>query len=143
MKKFGFIILFIAATFTSCSGDDDNVVPQNENPQSTSKLIGKWGQISFTQQGEAMTITDCEKKSTIEFTSESYTDIGYAPVNTDCQIDYQDMGTWKEEGTTLTLTYIEEGETIIEATTFTIADDVFTIRYDDQGFITEYGYKKL
>ncbi len=143
MKNLSLIILLIAATFASCSSDDDNVVPQNENPQSTSKLIGKWGQISFTQQGEALTITDCEKKSTIEFNAQSYTDIGYAPVNTDCQIDYQDNGTWTEEGNTLTLTYIDEGETITEVTNFTIVDDVLTIKYDDAGFKTEFGYKKL
>ncbi len=122
------------------SSDDDSSTPQNQ--AATSKLIGTWGQISFTQQGEAMTITDCEKRSTIEFTSVSYTDIGYAPVNTDCQIDYQDVGTWKEENNTLTLTYVDEGETIIDVTTFTIVDDILTIEYNDEGFKTEFGYKK-
>ncbi|TSE08272.1 lipocalin family protein [Aquimarina algiphila] len=141
MKKFSVFILLFTSILMSCNSDDDN--PQSENPESTSKLIGKWGEISFSQQGEMMTITDCEKRSTIEFSAQSYTDIGYAPVNTDCQIDYQDTGTWNEDGNKLTLTYTDEGETIVEEAVFTIIDDILTIEYDDEGFKTEFGYKKL
>ncbi len=110
---------------------------------SNSDVLGKWGLISFTQQGDIMTITECEKRSTIEFESQSFTDISYAPVNTGCQIDYQETGTWKEEGTTLTFTYQEEGQTFIDVATFSIVSDVLTIKYDDEGFMTESAYKKL
>ncbi|EZH74008.1 hypothetical protein ATO12_14110 [Aquimarina atlantica] len=142
MKKYcllGFIIIGIV--MISCNNDDDN--KENENLSSTSVLVGKWGQTSFRQNGELMNITDCEKRSTIEFTSDSYTEIGYAPVNTDCQIDFEITGTWTEEGDKLTLNYVFEGKTTIDIAMFTITDDVLTIMYNDEGAITTFDYQKL
>ncbi|WP_082995040.1 lipocalin family protein [Aquimarina megaterium] len=141
MKKYcllSFIIMGIV--MISCNNDDDK---ENENPSLASVLVGKWGQTSFRQNGELMNITDCEKRSTIEFTSTSYTEIGYAPVNTDCQVDFEITGTWTEEGDKLTLNYVFEGETTIDITTFMITDNVLTITYNDEGAITTFDYKKL
>ncbi|WP_108808682.1 lipocalin family protein [Aquimarina spinulae] len=141
MKKYcllSFIIMGIV--MISCNNDDDK---ENENPSLASVLVGKWGQTSFRQNGELMNITDCEKRSTIEFTSTLYTEIGYAPVNTDCQVDFEITGTWTEEGDKLTLNYVFEGETTIDITTFMITDNVLTITYNDEGAITTFDYKKL
>lgn len=143
MKKLGVFILLFSFVILSCNSDDDNNNPEDGNQDPTSELLGNWKLISFSQQGEVMTITDCEKRSTITFTADSYTDIGYAPVNDGCQIDYEDNGTWVEDGNKLTLTYSEEGETFVDEATFTVVDNVLTITYNDEGFITASDYEKI
>ncbi len=89
-------LILIGLVFVSCNKDDDNT--ESENQQSNSKLIGKWGQVSFVQGEDLMVVTDCEKRSTIEFTQNSYKEIGYAPVNTDCRSisRFQEPGKKKE-----------------------------------------------
>ena len=140
MKKLHLsLCLLMIVTLFSCGSDDND----NDTPEINSELLAKWGQVSFSQQGEVMTITDCEKRSTIEFTTQLFTEISYAPVNTDCQIDGQYSGTWTQEGNVLTLTYTDEGETFVDIATFTLVDNKLTIKYDDEGFITEFGYEKL
>ncbi|MBQ0735020.1 lipocalin family protein [Aquimarina celericrescens] len=139
MKKLGLLILLFTSILTSCGSDDDT---PNGNEQNNSELIGKWVQISLSQNGETITLTECEKRSTIEFDVQSYTEISIAPVNTDCQVDFEDNGTWQVNGDQLTLTYIEEGEEVVETSSFKVVEDTLTLNYAEEGFTEERSFKK-
>ena len=74
------------------------------------------------------------------FEAETYTDTYYAPVNTDCQVDGEDKGIWKEDGSTLTFSYTLDEEATTDVATFTIVENTLTITHDNEKV---YVYTKL
>lgn len=63
MKNFKFIFVFLVfAGFTSCSNDDDG-----NGPAGMDRIVGKWKIQGLVLDGDQISLTDCEKQSTVEF----------------------------------------------------------------------------
>ncbi|MBE7660713.1 lipocalin family protein [Tenacibaculum finnmarkense] len=68
-------VVAIGLMFASCSSDDDNTNP----------LVGKWYYVSASALGNNISLSDCEKKSYMTFTEESFTDVSYDLYDNSCE----------------------------------------------------------
>ncbi|WP_378185796.1 lipocalin family protein [Aquimarina sp. W85] len=64
MKKISVFILLIAATFASCSKDDDGGSEISE-----ANLVGKWQWTASTENGKTYELDECDKLDSLEFKS--------------------------------------------------------------------------
>lgn len=138
MKKL--ILVALVAVFSSCSSDDKVV---------QDSLIGKWQlekESVSTDSGKTFKenpITDCKKKSTLEFLNEgTYKDTPYAlDRNEKCIVDGTSEGTWKK-GNSSSYIFTRKGK----STTVTVAinGDLLSMgRTISEGKIERYSYKRV
>ncbi|GAA4273796.1 lipocalin family protein [Aquimarina gracilis] len=148
MKKLSVFILLIAATFTSCSSDDDAPGISEAN------LIGTWQWTAAAENGTPETLDECDLQDTYEFrTDGTLVSIFYNSTVTNgqtiCNGPNTDEFKWSLSGETLTFTF--DGGTVTETETATITTlngDTLMIEYRDEetpGEITVYTetYRKL
>lgn len=111
MKKFLLVASVAVATMlTSCKKDDDN-----------DSIEGAWQLESFVVNGIAETLDDCDKKSTMSFTSTTASRIEYYTAgNNECKVESEGTGTYVISGDKLTITE-SDGEVILF--TFSVSGD--------------------
>ncbi len=86
MKKTLFILAIIFA-LVSCSND--------ENENSNDEIVGRWSLFSISKKE----VTDCEKKTTIDFRSNGVTITEtFQTLNNECSRTSLIENTWKNEG---------------------------------------------
>ncbi len=84
-----FIVLLLVLSFYSCSNDDDNSSPGEENT-----LIGKWKLVSVTDEGQLEQASECESKSIIEFKNDNtFMDIAAIESENSSNCVYDGFGT--------------------------------------------------
>ena len=113
MKKVFLMASLIAATFTSCSSDDD-VSSENNSP-----IVGKWQLVSSIANGIDET-DDCDRKDNVEFRGDnSFTDIYFNTTQSTIDMNGQtevcsetiEKGTYAIDGNKLTRNVIGDDET--------------------------------
>jgi len=139
MKKLNLIILLIAATFISCSSDDDT------SNKETSNLVGTW-EFTYRKQSSntiADNLDNCEKTSTIEFKPDNtYTEKTFVEISGNCVSDGKYDGSWSTSSNQLTLKFVENGNTTTNIPKFGIANNELTLIYNDEGVLITQIYKK-
>lgn len=143
MRKLSVFILVLAATFTSCSSDDDAPAISEGN------LIGKWQWTASEENGEAVTLDECDKMDTIEFQKDGVINSNTFFTNTTvngnqtivtCEEDFSGSGKWSLSGDVLTSTFGNQSGTvkIIELTSTTIKlEDVDEFTNDEGNIVKE------
>ena len=141
LKQFMLLTLLILITSISVSCSEDDTV--KEEPKES--IIGKWQVIEEAPQDEGeIELTECRKKSTIEFTSNgSYISFSYTDSEDNtCYLDeYQ--GKWIDIGNNSLELIDGDGDKNIMNYVF-IDGNLKLIALDDKGNIIEYlVYKKI
>ncbi len=127
MKKLALITLALALTFTACS--DSSGEPETNDG---SDLIGKWRLDYFTpytEDGETISIEECDKESIYEYTSNGEYKYEYVLnlENSECSVDGQRTTNYTVVGNTITNV---DGD-VTTIVTYTISNDELTITYED------------
>ncbi len=86
-KIFSLALIALAMIVVSCGKKDD------EDKVTPNKLVGTWYLESLKFDGQAQTLTDCDKRSNITFRETEYSIMNYKLKNTN------DCGLTTEEGT--------------------------------------------
>ncbi|MFL1894198.1 lipocalin family protein [Aquimarina sp. 2-A2] len=136
MKKISVFILLIAATFASCSKDDDGGSEISE-----ANLIGKWQWTASTENGEVYQLDECDLKDFFQLKSGGeLSGISYGKLTTTtngqttftCE-EYPYSSKWSLSGDTLSVTYTDGN--VSETETSTIKE------LTDSKLVIEYSYE--
>ncbi len=139
MKKLSLFVLFIAATFTSCSSDDDSTSGISE-----ANLIGTWQWSAAEEDGVAETLDQCDLQDTYEFTTAGKVISNFSSSSTDgsgvvtCVNPGSEEFGWSLSGDQLTFAFGTETET---ATILTLNSTTLKVEFRDEetpGEITVY-----
>ncbi len=132
MKNLSLIILLIAATFASCSSDDD-AAPQ-QAPTNTSLIIGKWNVTSIVIDEDTLGTDDCELNSTLEIKADgTYLEQTYGGFAGNCSPDSPDNGTWE----VLNNTFIQKGDTNFSTTILELNDTTLKYEFEDEDILLD------
>ena len=110
MKKLALLLVILITSFSlSCTSDDDS------NNQNQDDLIGVWNLKSIENQGNDVTVVDCQTQQNITYNSDNFgtekapEEISQSP----CEFNTVPF-TWSRNGNQVTWTVNEEGIFIVE-----------------------------
>ena len=133
LQKISILILVSFFIFSCKSDDDNNSNPNDSNPNDS--IIGVWKplrEIDECPNGETDTFeyNECEQSGRLTFNSNgSYAEFGMNGNINDCQIDYEDTGSWSIDNENLTITLSGES---FPVTFFEINNNTLKLgQYDD------------
>lgn len=87
-------LLLAAGSYTSCSDDDDD-----DKVVVVDKIVGKWQWDQWFQNGETIELTECMKKSTMEFfPNGTFVEKDFLDENMECNALGSVSGNWKYLG---------------------------------------------
>lgn len=124
MKKFTYLLLIAVMPFISCSSDDEAV---------EESMFGKWQLSSSVQTIDGQQVpedlTDCDKKSTVEFSEDgSFTTVAFSEQNGECISVDTSAGTWEDKGNDIYTLTLGSGSIIDR--TITLSGSTLSIYYD-------------
>ena len=124
-------VLFVSTFFMSCNSDDDDGVQDT--------IIGKWQLEKQFKNDIEKSLSDCEKKSTMEFkTDNTFVDMGSSFDQNQHCTSSTDPGTWKYNGdNAIKVSY--DGDAKIMNVTFSFVKGNLNLVYKDAKSI----YKKI
>lgn len=131
MKKIILSLFVLAASFSSCSKDDDGGADNNSGSEiSEANLIGKWQLTGITRDGKAVELDECDLKSSYEFKSDKtsiFVETGFINEGADEEIckEWAYPAKWSLSSSTLTIIYDDENDVseIIELSNTTLIFD--------------------
>ena len=107
MKKITLLLSLVFLTF-SCSSDDD------DGGSSSSDLIGTWVFVSDSADGELIDVDPCELMGTLTYTADMATRVFFTSVEGECQVEGGDVFSYTANGNIIT-SVDENGDTFIES----------------------------
>ncbi|WP_158237193.1 lipocalin family protein [Aquimarina sp. MAR_2010_214] len=135
MKKLSLITLLIVTTFISCSKDDD-ATPTNQE-----LIIGKWQLTEITDSQGSETLNVCDLMDSYEFKSDKTAIyIEHGGETAESCIPYESKETWSISKNILTAKYDKTTE---DATILELNETMLKLKYEEEGDISTFTYKKV
>ncbi|WP_233882043.1 lipocalin-like domain-containing protein [Tenacibaculum piscium] len=121
MKNFLKVSLVaVVLMFASCSSDDDNTNP----------LVGKWNYFSSSMSGSNANLSNCESKSYMVFTEETFTEVSYELYEGNCESETS-VGSYITKDGKIILSDNDSSESInLE---YSISGDELTVKAKEDG----------
>ena len=120
-------LFLITSLIISCSNDDDN---SNELLEiNDANLIGKWQLTAYTENGNSITLDQCESNNINEYFADNTVEITYSYENGSTPVactEVSYMSLWELNGNIITYEAGDSPETILELTETTLK-----IKYTD------------
>ncbi len=119
-------VFFISILFISCSSDDDS---------SVESIVGKWQIEQMFKNNVSENISECKKKSTLEFKDDTtFISTPYVLFNGDCIIDGISSGTWRDTGNN-NLEVKVSGETESDKAVYSFSNGKLMLEYTGESTI--------
>ncbi|APU09690.1 hypothetical protein A5M85_05145 [Cellulophaga lytica] len=140
------LLLLLTISITNCSSDDDNPT------ESIDPIIGEWKLIQITENGEQITISDCESLNVIEFLNNgSIKDTYFEPNQNnanDCIEFVDNSGEWQKTTETEYEIKLEDGDLNYTSTTVfsqnnSMHTQTFSIIDGGKNYTYVYNYERI
>lgn len=139
------LLLLLTISITNCSSDNDNTT------ESIDPIIGEWKLIQKTENGEQITISNCESLDVIEFLNDgSIKDTYFEPNQNnanDCVEFVDNSGEWEKTTETEYEITLEDGDlNYISTTVFSqnnsMHTQTFSIMNGGENYTYVYSYER-